>query len=373
MPLEVAEVISTKKTFKKSTDTLGEDLALASVKVRMGTSTGGPRVERFAQPLFNFMHIPCEGEHVLITKAPSVMANPGAPADKYYYVTPIPIHGNKHLNPLPKSFEIDKSGKDSSYAASSGPQAPPPGKPYKPGENFKEVATVKNLQPYEGDILIEGRHGQGIRLSTGIGGSISQYKNSPFWKGDQGTPITVLSNGHKPKGGPNDFVIENPDDTNSVIILSSAQKINLTPSQENLGKGRKLPTATDTSQVIISSDRLHFNANIEDIILSSKKDITTATPNWAIELDLFYTNYLDFMKEVIKYCNEMEIHAKDNADHAQASSISIHMTGIGPTSPPTNAGTFSEHKSNSTTTSSNVKSIKTKIEQLQKDLEAMKQ
>jgi len=300
MPLEVAEVISTKKTFKKSKDKLGNDIALASVKIRMGTTTGGPRVERFAQPLFNFMHIPCVGEHVLITKAPSVMANPGAPSDRYYYVTPIPIHGNKHLNPLPKAFEIDKSGKDSSYAASSGPQAPPPGKPYKPGENFKEVATVKNLQPYEGDLLIEGRHGQGIRLSTGIGGSISQYKNPPFWKGDQGTPITVLSNGHKPKGGPNDFVIENPDDTNSVIILSSAQKINLTPSQENLGKGRKLPTATDTSQVIISSDRLHFNANIEDIILSAKTDVIVSTPDWAAEMNEVLTILEEFLKVMEK-------------------------------------------------------------------------
>ena len=372
--MEIAEVIRTNRTYKKSKDKEGNELPLGTIEVRLAASGGGPRIERFVQPLSSFMQVPLIGEHVLIVKGPSVMTNSGANIPTYYYIAAIPIHGNKHLNPLPKSFEIDNVGNaGSSYAASSGPQAPPPGKPYKPGENFKEVATVKNLQPYEGDLLIEGRHGQGIRLSTGIGGSISQYKNPPFWKGDQGTPITVLSNGHKPKGGPNDFVIENPDDTNSVIILSSAQKINLTPSQENLGKGRKLPTATDTSQVIISSDRLHFNANIEDIILSAKKDITTATPNWAIELDLFYTNYLDFMKEVIKYCNEMEIHAKDNADHAQASSISIHMTGIGPTSPPTNAGSFSEHKSNSTTTSSNVKSIKTKIEQLQKDLEAMKQ
>ena len=363
MPLEAAEVISTKKTFKKSKDERGQDLALGSVKIRMGATTGGPRLERYAQPLLNFMHIPCVGEHILVTKGPSAMANPGAPSDRYYYVTPIPIHGNKHLNPLPKAFEIDKSGASGpSYAASAGPKSPPPGLPYKPGENFKEVDTVKNLQPYEGDILIEGRHGQSIRMSTGIGGSISHYKEPPFWKGDQGMPITILSNGHKPKGGPNDFVIENPDDTNSIIILSSKQKIDLTPSQKNLGKGRKLPSKTDTSQVIISSDRLHFNANVDDIILSAKKDITTATPNWAIELDLFYTNYLDFMKEVIKYCGEMEIHAKDNSDHAQASSVSIHMTGVGPTSPP-----------KSKTTSSNVKSIKKKIEQLQKDLEQMKQ
>jgi outer membrane murein-binding lipoprotein Lpp len=49
------------------------------------------------------------------------------------------------------------------------------------------------------------------------------------------------------------------------------------------------------------------------------------------------------------------------------------MTGVGPTSPPINAGSFSQHKSKSKTTSSNVNSIKKKIEQLQKDLEQMKQ
>ena len=299
--MDTAEVIRTDKTYKKSKDKNGNDLPLGTIKVRMSTSGGGPRIERDVQPLSSFMQIPLIGEHVLIVKGPSVMSNSGASADVYYYIAPFPIHGNKHLNPLPDAFKIDNVGASgASYAASAGPNPPPPGPSYNPGKNFKEAVTVKNLQPYEGDVLIEGRHGQGIRMSTGIGGSLSQYKNAPFWKGDQGTPITILSNGHKPKGGPNDFVIENPDDTNSVIILSSRQKINLTPSQKNLGQGRKLPSSTDVPQVIISSDRLHFNANVEDIILSAKTDVIVSTPDWAAEMNEVLTILEEFLKVMEK-------------------------------------------------------------------------
>tara|TARA_Y100000310_G_scaffold143049_1_gene142461 strand:+ start:1728 stop:2747 length:1020 start_codon:yes stop_codon:yes gene_type:complete len=295
--MDTAEVIRTDKTYKKSKDKNGNELPLGTIEVRMSTSGGGPRIERFVQPLLSFNQVPLIGEHVLIVKGPSVMTNSGAMADAYYYIAPIPIHGNKHLNPLPDSFKIDRSGASGpAYAASAGPKSPPPGPTYKPGENFKEVSIIKNLQPYEGDILIEGRHGQSMRMSTGVGGSISQYKEAPFWKGDQGTPITILSNGHKPKGGPNDFVIENPDDTNSIIILSSKQKINLTPSQKNLGKSRKVPTSYASPQVIISSDRLHFNAKIDDIILSAKTDVIVATPDWAAEMNEVLTILDEFLK-----------------------------------------------------------------------------
>lgn len=320
--METAEVIRTDKTYKESKDKDGNDLALGTVEVRMSLSGGGPRIERFVQPLFNFMQVPLIGEHILIVKGPSVMTNSGATAEAYYYIAPIAVHGNKHLNPMPDAFAVDRSGSPSgvNYASNSGPKSTTKVPSYKPGENFKEVGTVKNIQPYEGDILIEGRHGQSIRLSSGLSGPASQYSASPFWKGDQGTPITVISNGHKSQGGTNKFIIENPDDTDSIIILSSKQKIQkLKASQSNLGTGVKPISSYNKPQVIISSNRLHFNSTVDEIILSTKKDVIISTPNWAMKMDELYTEIEKLVDGIIKM---------------------QHMTGVGPSSPPMNIGTF---------------------------------
>lgn len=328
--MQIAEVIQTSIAFKKSKDKNDNDLPLGAIRVRFGSGVGGPREEKFAFPISNIMTVPLLGEHVLMIKGPSDFTNPGFSSEVYYYITPFQLQGNKHLNPLPGAFNIDKAGEDSSrYAAHSAAKVDKQDD-YKPGENFIEQDTVKNLQPFEGDILLEGRHGQGIRLSSGIGGSKGQYDNPPFWDGKQGSPITIISNGHRPITGPNKYVIESPNDNSATIILSSkSQTITLEPSQTNLGLGFKAIASYKEPQAIITSDRVHLNAKEDAVILSAKKDVVISTPNWAMKLDELYTEIEKLLQIQIDL----------------ASGKLVYATPAGPTGPSTALANLNKIKS----------------------------
>ena len=168
MSIVTAEVVGIDKAFKPSRSKLGIPLNLGAVKIRLSSKSGGgsPRIERFAYPMFNFQQVPLVGEHIACVKGPSSMTNPGTMSTTYFYLGPINIHGNNHLNPMPGSMDVDKAGGGGlGLATSVGATAL--GKfRYKPGQNFKEKKDVLKLQPYEGDIILEGRNRQSIRLGS---------------------------------------------------------------------------------------------------------------------------------------------------------------------------------------------------------------
>ena len=58
---------------------------------------------------------------------------------------------------------------------------------------FKEIENVRPLQPYLGDIMLEGRYGQSIRFGSTISGS--RVPNNWSNEGQAGNPITIIRNG----------------------------------------------------------------------------------------------------------------------------------------------------------------------------------
>ena len=65
-------------------------------------------------------------------------------------------------------------------------------KPFKFDFGFEEVGDVSALQPFSGDVIVEGRFGQSIRLGYTPAGA--QTTQKPSWKGDSTSPITILRN-----------------------------------------------------------------------------------------------------------------------------------------------------------------------------------
>ena len=267
----------------------------------MGQSTGPQQVD-FAFPLGNISRMPLKGEHVLLVKGPSFLMNQGTiDSDVFYYIDVVNIHGNKHLNPMPDSKAGEIDGANPDYAASSGPVVED-NEPYEPGENFVEVDTVKNHQPFEGDLILEGRHGHSIRFSQGIEGDTNQYDNQPYWEGKSGSPILSISNGTTPQGGANKFVIENPDETGSSILLTS-KDLKLSKYTLSQGIGPAKPMADYNSpQVAINADRLIFNSKIDEIILTGAKDVIVATPAWTAEMDKIFTILDELVNAVDRIC-----------------------------------------------------------------------
>ena len=394
MSITTAEVIGIDKAFKPSRSKLGVPLNLGAVKIRLSSKSGGgsPRIENFAYPMFNFQQVPLVGEHVAVIKGPSSMTNPGTLSTTYFYLGPISIHGNNHLNPMPGSMDVDKAGGGGLGLASS-VGATALGKfRYKPGENFKERKDVLKLQPYEGDVIIEGRNRQSIRIGSSMLGNTMQYAKQPFYKGKQGAPITIISNGHKKQSGvaatakvgigklkksfsTPTYGIEDPDTTDSILIMSSdSHKISmdLAKTSKKIGKGVEKLSVYLKPQIIASSDRIVFNAKKDEILLIAKKDVKIVTKSWNSDMDEFFTTMLDFMEEVIKQNTELEKLHKELGAVAQANATSIHPTGVGPSGPPTNAGSFIKSKTKATTGASKTKSIRSKITKLKDVIKKMK-
>lgn len=393
MSIFTAEVVAIDKAFKPSRSKLGIPLPLGSVKIRMGKTTGGsPRIERFAQPLFNFQQVPLVGEHIAVIKGPSSLTNPGTMASTFFYLGPIAIHGNNHLNPMPGSFDVDKAGGGAVGLAQSVGATALSKLRYKPGANFKEAKDVLKLQPYEGDMIIEGRNRQSIRLGSSMLGNTMQYAKQPFYKGKQGAPITIISNGHKKQSGAAaiakvgigklkksfstpTYGIEDPDTTDSIFIMSSdSHKIsmNLAKTSKQFGKGVEKLSVYLKPQIIASSDRIILNAKKDEILLVAKKDVKVVTKGWKTDMEEFFDTMLDFMEEVIKQNKELEKAFKEIGAVAQSNAKSTHPTGVGPSGPPLNAASFIKSKVKATTGASKTKTLRTKITKLKDTIKKMK-
>lgn len=319
--LTTAEVIETSIAYENNPeDRNGNPIPLGSVRIRFA-GRNGPADEAFAFPATNTSYVPLVGEHVICFKADSANTNPGFIASKWFYISPYQIQGGPHMNPLPGSRnpEISGGSGQSSVYASVAAAAVAGLNPYKPGEDFTELSTVKSLQPYEGDIIIQGRVGAGLRLGRSYSRYSSQYAVKPFWSGNG--PITILSNGLKKQPGPNKYVIEDPNTTDSIMLMTSSQKIKMKLGQTNLGTSVQEPGAYTKPSVIISSDRILFNAKEERVIIVSKKDIINSTPKWAMEMDKFFNLMEDLVSELVDL----------------TSAKATYTTGVGPTGPATNA------------------------------------
>jgi hypothetical protein len=170
-----------------------------------------------ARPLFNnISQYPTVNEIVHIL---------GGPSDNYndtgrsmgYYLPPININGspqhNAYINELnPEELE---AGTETSL------------------DYFKEVDSIRPLQPYLGDIMFEGRYGQSMRFGSTVntnpdkGGS--HIPNNWSNVGEIGKPITIISNGQTKnpleRGERYEHILEDVNGDDSSIYLCSDQQI----------------------------------------------------------------------------------------------------------------------------------------------------
>jgi len=288
----IAQVVDTSMAYKTSPNKKNPDrgdFPLGTIKVRSVVSNQATN-DFFAYPAVNNFTIPLLGELVMCISSLSDYGNGGDLESAWYYLSPVNIHGNVNVNPLGELYTIPAGGNSGGYNSSAAPRNADQNN-YTAGENFAENVQVKNIQPYEGDILFQGRYGQSIRLRSTVTGNVSQYAEKSWWSNNTttGSHITIISNGHKGQGGPNKYIIEDPETTKSILVLSSDQKLKFTPSQKQIGVGVTPVANYNKAQAIISSDRLIFNSKLDEIILSGKKTVNVVTPKWQMDMDKLFT------------------------------------------------------------------------------------
>lgn len=149
------------------------------------------------------------------------------------------------------------------------------------GKTFTALSNIRPLQPFEGDYIIEGRNGNGIRF-----GLTSKTSNAWWNTGlSEGDPITIFSNGHNYVTSSLAPIVENLNE-GSVLCLTSTQKANLNALKTNLNPLTN-PIGTNNyqgSQAIFTADRVVFLSRKDDLFLTSNNNIEIFTKN-IINLD----------------------------------------------------------------------------------------
>lgn len=248
-----------------------------------------------AKPLHsNIKHLPIKGEIVLVCLAPTSGHSAASYGRQYYYTSPISIRSSVHHNGLPGANTLQsdpRSQTTKSTDATVGVISKTSDRTsvkdtIDPG--FPERIDVYPIQPYSGDIILEGRWGQSIRLGSTVDVR-RKYPISPKWGiglGATGNPITIISNGTNPnrrEKSYNEFHIESPDNDDASIWLTSGQSVRFTPATSYMpslnDKGIDLfrKNLYAGNQIILASDRLILNANRQELVGFAKEGIGFAT------------------------------------------------------------------------------------------------
>lgn len=337
----------------------------------------------------NIKNIPIRGEIILVTKAPSPHASAAAISQEYYYSNPVSIQSSVHHNGLPgmtdwlaqtnpTNPEARDAARDGMPQSSQGNITPN----YTIDPIFVERSDVYPIQPYSGDIILEGRWGQSIRFGSTID-ERRKYPQVPTWKkglGATGNPILIISNGTNPDKKPrNEFILEEIDKDDSTIWLTSGQYVKFepastfTPSITNKSINLFTKNEYGGNAVMIASDRIVFNARKQEIIGFSKEGIGFSSEK-GISLD---------GKQVVEFESEQKISLGLNAvqpvlmgtttmnwlndlcqvlmNITKAIQSQTHPTGTGPSGIPINVADFSTAYANLNKLKSSIKDLPSQL------------
>jgi len=266
---DVAEVLDYEYTYQY-VDSVRTDTnvnSLFGLKVRSCNSYFNPRPFIAKPANMNTKNIPLVGELVLIFRTFNQVSNSVFRRETWYYLTTIDVQSSMNANPIPGiSSQTAPANEDDSY---------------KPGKTF-DFKSISPIQPYEGDLIIEGRFGNSLRFGSTIKSGGNYYKQ-PTWKGDVSSnslvssPIIILSNGQANQTEKK-FVVENINTDNSSLYLTSTQTL------PGFVLNNTLQTVTDSvtqfskSQFIGTADRIILKAKTDTVALDSGLSIELNSP-----------------------------------------------------------------------------------------------
>ena len=252
-------------------------------------SSTNVKTDKVATPLIPYIkNYPVVNEFVLLFKLPSNQVLEKTNITKYYYLNPISLWNNQHLNAFPNlelAPQIQQSEQKSYQAIEQGQTRKSSGEEINynynsplVGGTFIERSNIHPLLAYAGDIIIEGRWGNSIRFGSTANIQSGTYNNDWSNIGEDGNPITIIRNGQPIDASEEGYlpIIENINEDLSSIYLTSNQTIPLQTTITSNPAIKDNPpqsiSSYEGSQVMINSDRLVFNSKADSIILNSQKN-----------------------------------------------------------------------------------------------------
>tara|TARA_B110000503_G_C7142028_1_gene411270 strand:- start:1049 stop:2356 length:1308 start_codon:yes stop_codon:yes gene_type:complete len=259
----------------------------------------------FARPLFpNMRQVPLINEIVYIVAFPSVRVQDPRNIDTnqtdYYYFLPINLWNTSHQNAFPDPVEefITQDSpalKNDTYSNNQAGSIKNTTQPQfdtesiNLGNTFLDKDNIHNLQPYEGDIIYEGRWGQSIRFGSTI-------KNQNPWSdsGQNGDPILILRNGASSVNTEAWVPVnENINEDSGSIYFGTTQQLPINVGSSNYNSYPSnpptIPNQYSGSQIIINSGRVLINSQTDHVMFSSGKSINlNAAQSINIDTDSIY-------------------------------------------------------------------------------------
>jgi len=234
--------------------------------------------DNFARPLFpNQSAIPLKNEIVYVMTMPNSSIQENVNEVDYYYFQSVNIWGSTHHNAIPNPINNNDTIPDSQTQdyqqteTGNVRRVTDGGTDIDLGDTFEEKLEVRNLLPYEGDYIYQGRWGNTIRLGSTV--TDATIPNTWSNTGEDGDPIMILKNGqHDEDTEPWIPQVEDINTDLSSIYLTSTQTLPIDVASKNYNSYFSSPVATevfDSEQVVINSGRILFNAKSDNILLSS--------------------------------------------------------------------------------------------------------
>ena len=250
------------------------------VRDPLGASFGTYNIARPFYP--NIKQYPLQNEIVLLVQGLDKITGQTNVSDfESYYISILNLWNTPHQNATPNPLDPNLTTKKNYLTSFGGVynvvEDEEPAINLGPG--FVEQNNIHPSRAYPGDVIYEGRWGQGIRF-----GSTAEDPNLNPWSstGPVASPITIIRNGqvstNEPAWVPQTDLI-NGDDAS--IYLTSTQKIPLESKAVQINEyfsypDNAKPTAPNQyagKQVILNSGRLVFNTTQDHLLLSSQKSI----------------------------------------------------------------------------------------------------
>jgi hypothetical protein len=236
---------------------------------------------RVAYPLQpGLKNYPLINEVVYLVSQPTKKIMQRNSAKALYYISVVNLWNHPHHNAIPYSAgsstpENSKNYQDSALGSTN--KLTDTAGTIKFGNYFKERPNIYPLQPFEGDLIYEGRWGNSIRLS-----GTAPNKNPWSTTGTQGDAITIIRNGQTDNPNKNgwDFTVEDINTDASSVYLTTTQKVPLTANTNYFSYKSNPPTLPDEytgKQIILNSGRLVFNTTEDHLLLSSAKSISLSS------------------------------------------------------------------------------------------------
>jgi hypothetical protein len=257
---------------------LGGWSALGAIEYELVTNPIASSKFSIAYPLnSNIKNYPLLNEIVYVLALPNTGIGENNSSQKSYYNN-VAVWNHPHHNAYPTKSNTVQSSQNKSYdQTQAGSPSVVSNDPVQTnlGKTFVEKSEIHPLLPFEGDIIHEGRWGNSIRL----GSTVKTTPNNWSSIGNNGDPIIVVRNGQGTQTEEGWIpIVENINNDNSSIYLTSTQNIPLEASSTSYISYNKDETPTSPSkysgaQIILDSGRLVFNAYGDHILLSSAKSI----------------------------------------------------------------------------------------------------